>query len=283
MPYIGRVSKAERKMRDREMVYNLIPARLWVDEKEIIKKAETVGLPPDDVRGYLKRLKNDERLAWTRLPPSYDRYYAKYPPPPIPEPPEIPQVPATVPEQRYPVTQAEIQRPGVKKEPSSKEQKTIHGPDYFMPRLRNMPPHETAEFIERKKQMKEKLWLYRDQGFKSKIKLIEGRRWLYVWKWNKLEKKPDEPYIGELDMATELAAYEVFFSGERSPAQERRKKELERQRKIRKELEFKYSRDEEDLLKGRMEQLIGSGKYTIDEIAEATKREKADLLRLLDS
>jgi hypothetical protein len=241
-----------------------------------------VGLPPGDVRRYLKRLKTDERLAWTRLPPSYDRYYARCPPPPIPEPPEIPQVPATVPEQRYPVTQAEIPRPGVKKEPP-REQKTIHGPDYFMPRLRSMPPHKIGEFVEYKKQMKEELWLYRDQGFRYRIKSRGEKRYLYIWKWNKQEKKPDEKYIGELDMATELAAYDVFISGERSPAQIERKKELERQRKIRKELEFKYSRDEEDLLKERMQQLIGSGKYTIDEIAEATKRKKADLLRLLDS
>jgi len=171
----------------------------------------------------------------------------------------------------------------VKKEPISKEPKTIHGPDYFMPRLRSMPQHETGEFVERKKQMKEELWLYQDQGFRHRIKLGGKKRYLYVWKWNKQEKKPDEIYIGELDMATELAAYEVFISGERSPAQIERKKELERQRKIKKELEFKYSRNEEDLLKERMQQLIGSGKYTIDEIAEATKREKAYLLKLLDS
>jgi len=259
MPYIGRVTKAERRMRERGLIHSLIPADgARIEMREVIREGVKVGIDPNDVRRYLKRLVSDRRLTReTELTPPYRIYYSK------PLPVKAEPAPASVPE---------YQQPEQEEKPALAEQRdlrTIHGPDHFMHRLRCMPEHESGEFVARKKQMEDVLWDYRDRGFKRKINLGGGKRWLCVRKWNKQEKRME--YIGELDMATELAAYRVFVSGGKSPAQLERQKKLKKLREIRRELIG--LEDHEDLLK----ELAEARGWTLEEAEEALKLKRGTL------
>jgi hypothetical protein len=293
-------------MREKEFIYSLIPDGSEIEMLEVARKAVKAGIRPRDAGRYLKRLVGDGRLGVVRTTErgrQSVRYFRLKLETPRTASSEHRESVASV---RIPSPEPQV--PEREKKPSPDERGDLLTlQDYFSPQktdfshhirdyLMNMTKHESEEFAVHRARREEELWHYRDQGFKPKIKLSGGKRWLYVQKWNKREKKMDETYIGELPsistlaappskliaaLATEQAAHRVFVSGGKSPAQLERQKKMKKCREIRRELMFVS--DDENSLKERVEHLINSGKYTVDEIACALEREKTAFLEWLNA